>query len=315
MKKLFLVIPCYNEDEVLPITYKSFLEKVRSLVKQQKIDPQSKILFVNDGSTDSSWQIIQGLAKEYPEIIGISQSRNRGHQSTILAGINEAYNLGADAVISTDCDGQDDLDAIDLMVNDFNKGMDVVYGVRDNRDSDSFFKRTTATIFYFMLAKLGAQIVYNHSEYRLMSRQVIRHLLEFKEVNLFLRGLIPLIGFKSSKVYFKRKARVAGTTRYPFKQLMALAISAITSLSIKPIRLILYFGIILIVGSILVDLLLMIDVITQPILSYCFFTLLAGVQLVSLGIIGEYVGKTYLEVKERPRFIISERTFSKNGSD
>lgn len=309
---LFLVVPCYNEEAVLPITSKVFRDKITDLVCAGKISPTSKVLLVNDGSKDSTWDIIQTLSSRDPMFCGICLSRNRGHQNALLAGLMEAKSL-CDISISIDCDGQDDINAVDQMIDAYMEGCDVVYGVRSSRDTDTPFKRGTAQLFYRLLTSLGVETVYNHADYRLMSRRALQGLSQFREVNLFLRGMVPLVGFKSTSVYYARNERIAGESHYPLSKMLALAINGITSLSVKPIRLITLAGI-------LVSLLSFIGIVwvvatalagnsvagwASTTALVCF---LGGVQLLSVGVIGEYIGKIYLEVKDRPRFIISSRT-------
>lgn len=272
---------------------------------------------MNDGSTDETWKIIKELAFSDAHFIGISQSRNRGHQNAVLAGLMEAIEL-CDITISIDCDGQDDIDAIDEMLACYTTGAEVVYGVRSSRKKDSFFKRFTAQSFYKLLNAMGAEVVYNHADYRLLSNKVLKEFSKFEEVNLFLRGLIPLVGFKSAKVYYVRTERLAGKTHYPLSKMLKLAIDGITSLSIKPIRLITTFGFILSAVSFLYVLFIVVSKISGLVKSTPGFStivsvicLIGGVQILGLGIIGEYIGKIYLETKRRPRFIISERTYEK----
>ena len=318
MKKpvLYIVIPCYNEEKVLPITCKLFLDKIEELISKEKIDFNSKILFVNDGSKDNTWNIICDLAKENEHYIGISQSRNRGHQNSVLAGLMEAKDL-CDITISIDCDGQDDINAMNDMVDAYLEGCEVVYGVRSKRDTDTFFKRFTAESFYKILNKLGAEVVYNHADYRLISSRVLQEFANFKEVNIFLRGMVPLVGFKSTSVYYERHERIAGESHYPLTKMLALAFEGITSLSVKPIRMITGLG----VG---VSLLGVIGVI-WAIIAYlhgnvvagwasiiCIICFIGGVNMLCLGVIGEYIGKIYMETKHRPRWIISERTWEKD---
>ena len=310
---LYMVIPCYNEEEVLPITSKLFLEELEKLIAKNKISPDSRILFVNDGSTDSTWDIIRGLAGECEYFEGISQSRNRGHQSTLLAGLMEARDL-CDITISIDCDGQDDISAMDKMVDEYLQGAEIVYGVRSARKKDTFFKRFTAQSFYRLLKGMGAEVVYNHADYRLVSSRVLKEFSDFREVNIFLRGMFPLVGFRSTCVYYERSERLAGKSHYPLSKMLGLAIDGITSLSIKPIRFITGMGI-------FVALLSFIGVIWSVIQFFLHNTIIGwsstvsiicfigGIQLISLGIIGEYIGKMYMETKARPRFIISERTY------
>ena len=310
---LYIVIPCYNEQAVLPITAPLFLGKLQQLAGQGKIAETSRILFVNDGSRDDTWQIIRDLAAQDEHYLGIAQSRNRGHQNAVLAGLMEARDR-CDITISIDCDGQDDINAMDAMVDEYLSGSEVVYGVRDNRDSDSFFKRTTAQGFYKFLSAMGAEVVYNHADYRLISARVLRELANFHEVNLFLRGLVPLVGFKSSSVYYTRSERLAGESHYPLSKMLALAINGITSLSVKPLRLITSLGVAVALLSFLGVIWAVVTALRGHSVAgwasttsiVCF---ISGVQLISLGILGEYVGKIYLEVKQRPRYIISERTW------
>ena len=240
--RLFIVIPCYNEEEVLPITSKMFLEELEDLIHKGKISDNSRILFVNDGSKDKTWEIIENLAAENSHFIGMSQSRNRGHQNAVLAGLMESKDM-CDITISIDCDGQDDIKAMEAMVDAYHDGSEVVYGVRSKRDTDTFFKRFTAESFYKLLNKMGVEVVYNHADYRLISARVLKEFANFKEVNLFLRGMIPLVGFKSTSVYYERHERIAGESHYPLSKMLGLAIDGITSLSIKPIRLITGLGI------------------------------------------------------------------------
>lgn len=309
---LYIIIPCYNEEKVLPITNKIFLDKIKELVAKEKISDDSRILFVNDGSKDSTWEIIKNLAKEDEHFIGISQSRNRGHQNAVLAGLMEAKDK-CDITISIDCDGQDDVNAMNDMVDEYLDGSEIVYGVRSKRDSDTFFKRSTAQGFYKLLNAMGAEVVYNHADYRLVSSRVLQELADFKEVNLYLRGVFPLVGFKSTSVYYERAERMAGETHYPLKKMISLAFDGITSLSIKPIRIITSFGFAVaiisfafIIYSIIAKFLgNTVTGWTSTIAVICF---VSGVQLICMGVLGEYIGKIYMEVKHRPRYIISERT-------
>jgi len=309
---LYIVIPCYNEQEVLPITAPLFLEKLNQLIQQQKISEKSRILFVNDGSKDNTWNIIESLTKQDKHYMGIAQSRNRGHQNAVLAGLMESKDL-CDITISIDCDGQDDINAMDKMVDLYHEGNEIVYGVRDNRDSDTFFKRFTAESFYKLLNNMGVESVYNHADYRLISSRVLHSFSEFKEVNLFLRGMIPLVGYRSATVYYARKERIAGESHYPLRKMLALAIDGITSLSIKPIRIITGLGIVIsLLGIIGIIWAFIVFFLRQTIAGWasmtCIVCFIGGIQLLSLGVIGEYIGKIYLEVKHRPRYIISERT-------
>lgn len=239
---LYIVVPCYNEEQVLPHTNPMFVEKIEQLVKKEEIHPLSKIMYVNDGSKDRTWELIESYAKTIPSVVGVSQSRNRGHQSSVLAGMYEAIQF-ADIVITIDADGQDDINCMDKMVSEYKSGSEIVYGVRDNRDTDSTFKRITAEGFYKVLRLFGAEVVFNHADYRLVSKRFLKELEKFTEVNLFLRGLMPLVGFKYSYVSYKRHERIAGESHYPLSKMLGLAMDGITSLSIKPIRLITSLGV------------------------------------------------------------------------
>lgn len=309
---LYIVIPCYNEQEVLPVTAPMFLQKINDLYIDGKISEHSRILFVNDGSKDNTWDIITQLSQIDEHYCGISLSRNRGHQNALLAGLMEAKGK-CDISISVDCDGQDDIDAIDKMVDEYLSGSEIVYGVRSDRKTDTAFKRGTAQFFYKMMRSMGVDMVYNHADYRLMSKRAIESLSQFKEVNLFLRGLVPMVGFKYSCVEYSRKERLAGKSKYPLKKMLSFAIDGITSLSVKPIRLITALGFIVsalsIIGIIwsVVSAFMNITVAgwASTVSIICF---LGGAQLLSLGVIGEYIGKIYLEVKGRPRYIIDKKT-------
>ena len=314
---LYIIIPCYNEEVVLPITCEMFLEKLTSLIGKGKISDDSRILFVNDGSKDKTWDIICGLAERDVHFKGISQSRNRGHQNAVLAGLMDSIDK-CDMTISIDCDGQDDINAMDDMVDAYLDGCDVVYGVRSKRDTDTFFKRVTAEGFYKFMSAMGVETVYNHADYRLLSNRVMKELSKYQEVNLFLRGLIPLVGFKSTSVYYERNERIAGTTHYPLKKMLNLAIDGITSLSVKPLRLIASIGVIVaIISFIGVIWSVVMSLIGHTVAGWASMTsiicFIGGIQLVCLGVIGEYVGKIYMEVKHRPRYIISERTDEKRS--
>ena len=310
---LWIVIPCYNEEAVLPITAPLFLEKLTNMIGAGKVSEQSRILFVNDGSRDRSWEIIKDLAERDAHFLGIAQSRNRGHQNALLAGLMEARDH-CDITISIDCDGQDDIDAMDRMVDEYLSGSDIVYGVRSSRKSDSWFKRSTAQAFYRLMGRMGVEMVYNHADYRLVSAKVLRHFAEFREVNIFLRGMFPLVGFKSSCVYYERAERLAGKSHYPLGKMISFAVEGITSLSIKPLTMIVFLGLI----TCLLGFIGIIWAIVQVLLhkaiagwasTVCIILFMGGVQLLSLGVIGEYIGKIYLETKGRPRYIISERTW------
>ena len=313
---LYIVIPCYNEEKVLPITSGIFLEKMQKLIQDEKIDEKSRIMFVNDGSKDRTWEIILELAKKDEHFIGISQSRNRGHQNAVLAGLMEAKDC-CDITISIDCDGQDDINAMDQMIEEYYDGCEIVYGVRSNREKDTIFKRCTAQGFYKFLNAMGAEVVYNHADYRLVSSRVLQEFANYKEVNLFLRGMFPLVGFKSTSVYYERHERIAGESHYPLRKMLALAFDGITSLSVKPIRMITELGIIIamlsfagVIWSIVMALL------GRTVAGWasmvCIVAFIGGVQLICTGVIGEYIGKIYMEVNHRPRYIISERTEKNN---
>ena len=311
--RLFIVIPCYNEEAVLPITAPMFLEKLRQLSAAGKIAEDSRVLFVNDGSRDRTWSIIRDLSQQDEHYIGICQSRNRGHQNAVLAGLMEARDR-CDITISIDCDGQDDINAMDAMVDAYRDGCEVVYGVRSSRETDTFFKRFTAQSFYKFLSGMGAEVVYNHADYRLISSRVLKEFANFKEVNLFLRGLIPLVGFKSTTVAYARAERLAGESHYPLKKMIALAVDGITSLSVKPLRLITGFGVFVALVSFIGCLWALITALCGKAVAgwasmTCIICFVSGVQLICLGIIGEYIGKIYMETKARPRYIISERTW------
>ena len=315
--KLYMIIPCYNEEKVLPITAPLFLEELNKLIDSKKINNDSRIMFVNDGSKDNTWEIIKELADKDEHFIGICQSRNRGHQNAVLAGLMEAKDC-ADITISIDCDGQDDITAMEAMVDAYDDGCEVVYGVRSKRDTDTFFKRFTAEGFYKFLNAMGAEVVYNHADYRLISSKVLQEFAKFKEVNLFLRGMVPLVGFKSTSVYYERHERIAGESHYPLKKMLALAFDGITSLSVKPIRMITSFGIFIsfisFIGAIWAVISQLIGAtVTGWASMTCIICFLGGIQLICLGIIGEYIGKIYMEVKHRPRYIISERTGDENS--
>ena len=312
MPKLMIVIPCYNEQEVLPITAPLFLKKIQDLAAAGKISDDSRVLFVNDGSKDRTWEIIRELAASDPHYMGISQSRNRGHQNAVLAGLMEAKDQ-CDITISIDCDGQDDINAMDAMVDAYLDGCEVVYGVRSRRDTDTFFKRFTAEGFYKIMNWMGAEVVFNHADYRLISSRVLQEFANFKEVNIFLRGMIPLVGFKSTSVYYERAERIAGESHYPLKKMLALAFDGITSLSIKPIRLITGLGVIIAALSFIGVIWAVVGAFLGSTVAgwastVCIVCFMGGIQLLSLGVIGEYIGKIYLETKQRPRYIISERT-------
>lgn len=312
LPRLFIVIPCYNEEQVLPITSTMFLNKLQALTDCGKIRDNSRILFVDDGSKDRTWTIIKELSERDPRFIGVRQSRNRGHQNALLAGLMEAKDQ-CDITISIDCDGQDDINAMDAMVDEYLNGCQIVYGVRSSRKSDTFFKRATAQGFYRLLKAMGVDTVYNHADYRLVSNTVLQAFADFKEVNLFLRGMFPLVGFKSTCVYYERHARLAGESKYPLRKMLALAFEGITSLSIQPLRIIMGLGCIIaalsfigVIWSFVVA--LMGNAVPGWASMTCIICFIGGVQLICTGVLGEYIGKIYMEVKQRPRYIISERT-------
>ena len=311
---LWIVIPCYNEEKVLPMTAPIFLDKLKKLVSGGLVSDSSRILFVNDGSKDSTWEIITALSRQDSHFIGISQSRNRGHQSSLLAGLMEAKGK-CDITISIDCDGQDDINAMDEMVRKYkDEGCQLVYGVRSSRKKDSFLKRFTAESFYKILHSMGAEVVFNHADYRLVSGKVLDAFSDFNEVNLFLRGLFPLIGFKSGTVYYERNERLAGESHYPLAKMLSLALDGITSLSVKPLHFISVFGLLIALVSFVGVVWSVVQVIRGKTVAgwastTCIICFVSGVQLISLGIIGEYIGKIYMETKSRPRYIISERTY------
>lgn len=316
MEKLYIVIPCYNEEEVLDKTKTELKKKMNTLIQNKKIDKQSKVIFVNDGSKDKTWDLIQQFYQEDKLFGGINLSRNKGHQNALLAGLLTVKD-DADIVISMDADLQDDIDAIDLMIKKRKEGADVVYGVRNSRKKDSFFKRTTAQGFYRVMKMLGVDVIYNHADYRLTSRRVLDSLKDYKEVNLFLRGIFPLIGFKSDIVYYERKERFAGKSKYPLKKMLNFAWDGITSFSVKPIRLVLNVGVIILFLSFLMILYSVIQKVLGNTVDgwtfiVCSLWLLGGIQMLSLGIIGEYIGKIYSETKARPRYLVTDYLVSKD---
>ncbi|MBR4040333.1 MAG: glycosyltransferase family 2 protein [Clostridia bacterium] len=306
---LYIVVPCYKEQEVLPETSKRLKEKVLALRAQGKISDKSRIMFVNDGSSDNTWPIIASLHEQEPDVFsGVNLSRNRGHQNALLAGLMTAVNH-ADLIISMDADLQDDINAVDGMVDAYHEGFEVVYGVRSKRDTDTFFKRFTAEGFYKVMKALGVDIVFNHADYRLMSRRAVEGLAQFREVNLFLRGIVPQIGYKWTTVTYERAERFAGESKYPLKKMLAFAADGITSFSVKPIRLVLSAGVIVFMVSLLMLLYALVSKIMGSTTAgwtslMGSIWLIGGIQLLSLGVIGEYIGKIYNETKQRPRFII-----------
>lgn len=310
--KLCIVIPCYNEEEVLPETSKQIIKKLNELIKNKKISKDSKVLMVDDGSKDKTWSLVLKLSEENQMLEGLKLSRNKGHQNALLAGLMTAKE-NFDMVISMDADLQDDINAIDKMIDEYIGGSDIVYGVRSSRKKDTFFKRSTAQGYYKMMKHLGVEIVYNHADYRLMSKRAIEGLAKFDEVNLFLRGIVPLIGYRYSIVEYERGERFAGESKYPLKKMLSFAFDGITSFSVKPIRMIASLGFIIFVISI-------IALIYSLIAKFFFYTnigwtslicsiwMIGGIQLLSIGIIGEYIGKVYMETKKRPKFIIEKNT-------
>lgn len=307
---LYVVIPCYNEELMLKETIKQLGKKFDKLIKQKKISKKSKVMFVDDGSTDKTWELIKTIHRKKPRFTGISLSRNQGHQNALFAGLMTAKNY-ADAVISMDADLQDDIEVIDEMLDKFNTGDEVVYGVRSSRENDSFLKEISAKSFYKFMKFLGADCVYNHADYRLASKRVLDELANYHEVNLFLRGIFPLIGFKTGVVYYERKERLHGKSKYPLPKMLNFAWEGITSFSIKPLRLICILGFVISLASIIVMIYSLIQrLIGQVVEGWTFLAIsiwfIGGLQLVSIGIVGEYVGKVYSETKNRPRYIIAE---------
>lgn len=305
--KLYIVVPCYNEEEVLPETSERLKQKMEFLMQTQQISKDSHIVFVDDGSKDKTWVMIENLHCRNPLFSGVKLSKNKGHQNALLAGLSLAAEH-ADAAISMDADLQDDINAVDEMIKKYGEGCDIVYGVRSTRKKDTFFKKFTAETFYKIIRRLGGEVIYNHADYRLMSSRALKGLAEFKEVNLFLRGIVPMIGYKCDTVSYERGERFAGESKYPLKKMLSFAFEGITSLSIKPVRLIFNFGVVISVISIFALLYCLVQHIigntvsgwTSLIMS---IWLLGGLQLMAVGIIGEYIGKVYLETKARPRFI------------
>ena len=311
---LTIVVPCYNEQEVLPETVKELGEVLEKLTKDGNVSPKSKILFVNDGSKDKTWELISKYTKEYEYVTGIKFSRNYGHQNALLAGISVAVEY-SDMIITIDADLQDDINAIPEMVEKYNEGYDVVYGVRNSRETDTFFKRRTALAFYGLMGKLGVKLVPDSADYRLLSKRATESLLDFKERNLFLRGMVPLVGYDSAKVYYARKERFAGKSKYPLSKMLHFALDGITSFSIAPIHLILYLGVLTVIFSIIMMIYTLVEKINGHIVSgwaslMISIWFLGGVQLISISIIGEYVGKIFSEVKHRPRFVIETETYT-----
>lgn len=319
MKKcdvLYMVIPCYNEEEVLPETTKRLEKKLGDLIKKKVISEKSKVMYVNDGSKDKTWELIKNINKDNPMFTGICLSRNRGHQNALVAGLLTAKEY-ADVVISMDADLQDDINAIDEMLEKYYDGCDIVYGVRSARKTDTFFKRVTAEGFYKFMQMMGVDVVYNHADYRLTSKKVLNNFQDYKEVNLFLRGIFPLIGYKSDKVYYERAERFAGESKYPLKKMLNFAWDGITSFSVKPLRFICTLGFVILFISIIIMIYSLVRKLTgNTIDGWTFLNIsiwfIGGLQMISLGIIGEYVGKMYNETKARPRFIVAENLEKKD---
>ena len=319
MKKcdvLYMVIPCYNEEEVLPETTKRLEKKLSELIKKKVISEKSKVMYVNDGSKDKTWELIKNINKDNPMFTGICLSRNRGHQNALVAGLLTAKEY-ADVVISMDADLQDDINAIDEMLEKYYDGCDIVYGVRSARKTDTFFKRVTAEGFYKFMQMMGVDVVYNHADYRLTSKKVLNNFQDYKEVNLFLRGIFPLIGYKSDKVYYERAERFAGESKYPLKKMLNFAWDGITSFSVKPLRLICMLGFVILFISIIIMIYSLVRKLTgNTIDGWTFLNIsiwfIGGLQMISLGVIGEYVGKMYNETKARPRFIVAENLEDKS---
>ncbi len=310
MTTLYLAVPCYNEEEILEDTTNKLICKMQSLIDSGKISHDSRIMYIDDGSKDNTWKIIESLHNEHELVIGLKMSRNRGHQNALYGGLMVAKKY-ADAVISIDADLQDDINAFDEMLEKYENGCDIVYGVRSKRKTDTFFKRFTAEGFYKILRFLGAEVVFNHADYRLMSKRALDEFENFGEVNLFLRGMVPMIGFKTDTVEYERLERLAGESKYPLKKMLALAWQGVTSLSIKPIRFITVLGALVFIVSILMLIYSLISHFTgQTTLGWTSLIVsiwaLGGLQLLAIGIIGEYIGKIYLETKHRPRFIVEK---------
>ena len=320
MKKetiLYLVVPCYNEEQVLEETTKQLKNKLQSMIKAKKISDKSRVMYVNDGSKDKTWELIKEINKKEELFTGITLSRNRGHQNALLGGLMTAKNY-ADVVISMDADLQDDINAIEGMIDKYHEGCDIVYGVRSARKTDTWFKKTTAEGFYKVMKFLGVDIVYNHADYRLTSKRVLEEFANFKEVNLFLRGMFPLVGYKSDVVYYERNERFAGESKYPLKKMLNFAWDGITSFSVKPLRFICILGFAVLFVSIIIMVYSLIQkILGNTVTGWTFLSIsiwfIGGLQMISIGIIGEYIGKMYNETKQRPRFIISENLEEKTN--
>ena len=313
---LYLVIPCYNEAEVLPVTAPRFMEKIAALQSAGRISAASRVLLVDDGSRDTTWDIITALAAQGP-VEGVRLTRNRGHQNALLAGLMTAKER-AEVAISMDCDGQDDVDAVDAMLDEYEAGCDIVYGVRADRESDSAFKRGSARLFYRLSRLMGVETVYDHADYRLMSRRALEGLAEFKEVNLYLRGLVPLVGYRTTTVAYHRAPRAAGESRYSLRRMTHLAVDGITSLSTRPLKMITALGLGVFLISVIMIIWCLVRHFTDNTVSgwasqMCVTLFLGGVQLLCVGVLGEYIGKIYAEVKGRPRYLVQESTFKEDG--
>lgn len=316
---LYLVIPCYNEEEVMPLTAPAFRNELQRLIDVEKVSEDSSILFVDDGSEDDTWNIICRLSEEDDKIKGISESRNMGHQNALLAGLMEARKY-CDIAITTDCDGQNEIGAMERMIDAYEEGYDIVYGVKKDRKSDGFFKKHTAQAFYSLTRLMGVDLIRNHADYRLVSRRVLDELKDFREVNIFLRGVFPLVGFKSKIIQYELSKRKAGRTHYSARKMFSFALDGITSFSIRPVRIFTAFGFLVSLGSFAGIVLTVIDYFRGNTVSgyaslMCIICFVAGMQLLGIGVLGEYIGKIYMEVKQRPRYIISARTgnFAGNG--
>lgn len=308
---LYFVVPCYNEEAVLPVTSKLFYDKLCKLINDKRISDRSRILFINDGSIDETWNIIKQLVREDYHFIGISQSRNRGQQSSLLAGLMESKDK-CDVVISMDCDGQDDIDIVDEMLSKYENGIDVVYGVRNNRETDSLFKRISAQFFYKILQKFDNDNIYNHAEFRLVSKRVLDCLSDYHEVNLYLRGLFPLIGFSSDICYYYRNERISGKTHYSLSSMIELGMNGLFNVGVKPLRCITYLGIFMMLFSVCIVFWILISIMTKSTIQgwasiLGVLSFFQGIQLICMGIISEYVGRIYMESKKRPRYIIADR--------
>ena len=310
---LYLAIPCYNEEEVLLDSFQKLVNKYNQMIDNKKISEKSKIVFIDDGSRDNTWEIIYKLSKDNVFAEGIKLSRNRGHQNALLCGLMTLIDSPADAVISIDADLQDDINVFDDMVDKFNDGCDIVYGVRSKRETDTFFKRFTAESFYKILDKMGAKVIFNHADFRLMSKRALEALSEYKETNLFLRGMVPLIGYKTDIVTYERSERLAGESKYPLKKMLAFAWEGITSMSIQPIKFIIGFGVFnMFVGFALLIATFFVGEIKPYFALSALICWMAGLNMFFTGIVGQYVGKTYMEVKRRPRYFVEKNTLKED---